>query len=444
MLPSSKVPSRAPAKAVASRAGSSSSVQCFESALTIAGSSDADETVSPVIARKRGFIRKASLDSLRAKDHIEKLSMAAVAEIMPPWFRIQLSWSGCCSGNEPMIAKVFVGTCWFMHANITTLGCWMVGLPLVPDALVLLIVGYVMMLITHATRYRMLRSGLLWSLAKEIDMDGAVLAPLNRQSCVILVSSALEAMVVNSLFIVFGLVMDISHVTQSVGATARIVCWAAFVLNIALYALYHSGFKAVPLLFVATCNLLTLDIDRFHSEVDALFADHIEGVSGTSTDRELCRRLQQHECHLRAKQAAVNDVMGPGLTWFISLLMGLIIVVTILVFRSHGADIPIALYYFYALVILLSFGMMVALLNGAACVGDRWLRLLDDLNTPELCCCTTRVLGVPLAERLQLLRSMGVKVFGCAVTSQTVLNVTVSVGGGLLFTLIGAMLSASR
>eukprot|EP00415_Alexandrium_ostenfeldii_P000661 UN0661 len=255
-----------------------------------------------------------------------------------------------------------------------------------------------------------------------------------------LIYNLVESIVVFGLVAIFGLHIDINGHASSVDTVSRGGLWAAAVwVGIITNPICHCTIKLLPMLFVATYDLLIQDMHSFHCLVDELFA--MDG-DGLEEQKDLLNALHQHEHGLRTRLASVNEVMSSGLgrylasqfaVMFTTFLFGVVAIK-----KDNGNMVLAGIYMFIA---VMNFIIIILLTKGAARVGDRWLQLIDDLDTPIIIVRSTSVLGVSLAEHLRQLQNAGIRVFGCLVTSAMVFSMATTLGGGLMIAVIGTVLT---
>jgi len=140
----------------------------------------------------------------------------------------------------------------------------------------------------------------------------------------------------------------------------------------------------------------------------------------------------------------VNNVLSPSLGRLLSVILAMMstcFTLAILTFKSGRAGAaPLTSVYMW--IGFMCVTIIIILLQGAARVGDTWIQLIDDLNTPMMCARSAAVLQQPLAERLHHLQNIGIRVWGCAITSGTVFSLVSTMAGGLALALLGTLITS--
>lgn len=381
--------------------------------------------------------RRPSLDTAGAGRNANTWDLQAVAEMLPPWLHRVLLLGGGFTGSESCWLKcllVLAGCC-NMSFSIGSL--WLIGMPVFPDFAAFLVVCNVTVVTCWTIRWSFLKSGILWSLVKDLETGRQVLRDYNAKSRSLLCYVFVESLLMNVPMAHFGIAADVGGRISSLQESSIICIWVGLYLNmLLLQPLTQLNIKAIPMLFVAVYDLLVEDIQHFHHNVDALFTEDSRSAE------TVINELQHHEHALRMRLASVNNVVGPGLAAVLGVYFAVMCTCTLLAIAAlkRGGD-ELLLAGLYAFIVVVCFAVVVMLLRGTARVGDSWLYVIHDLDTPLICVRSASILGLPIADRLKQ-QHAGIQISGCAITSETVFSVASNITGGLFLAVLGTVVTS--
>eukprot|EP00415_Alexandrium_ostenfeldii_P005041 UN5041 len=106
--------------------------------------------------------------------------------------------------------------------------------------------------------------------------------------------------------------------------------------------------------------------------------------------------------------------------------------------KDNGNMVLGGIYMFFA---VMNFFFIILLTKGAARVGARWLQFIDVLDIPFFFFRSPWVLGVSLGELFRQFQNAGIRVLGCLVIFAMVFSRATTLGGGLMFAVLGPVLT---